>query len=150
MPIIATAQEPNKIVGTWKPQSIQAEIDGKILDLYGSNPAGSLIFTANGRFSVILHDPRIPPFASDDRMEASLEEMQSVMPGNLALYGTYTVGPDGQFFGQVVEGSSFPNWNGLQRGREQLALEADGNKMIERFANLPSGPAVTIVWARAE
>lgn len=136
------------IVGTWAPASIRAEIDGKTVDLYGSTPAGSLIFTENRRFSVILHDPRLPRFASDSRAKATNAEKLAAASGNLALYGTYTVGDDGQFLSQVVEGSTFPNWNGIRRGREQLTLEADGDPMTERFANLPDGPPVTIVWKR--
>lgn len=139
---------PNRIAGTWAPASLRAEIDGKLVDLYGPTPAGSLIFTENMRFSVIVHDPRLARFASDNRARATDTEKLAAAAGNLALYGTYAVGDDGQFLSQVVEGSSFPNWNGLRRGREQLTLDADGDTMTERFANLPDGPPVAIVWKR--
>ena len=127
---------------------MQAEIDGKMVDLYGPAPAGSLIFTDNMRFSVIVHDPRLARFASDNRAKATDAEKLAAASGNLSLYGTYTVGEDGQFFSQVVEGSSFPIWNGLKRGREQLTLNAAGDAMTEHFANLPDGPRLTIVWKR--
>ena len=100
------------------------------------------------RFSVIVHDPRLPRFASDNRAKATQSETLAAAAGSLALYGTYTVGDDGQFFDQVVEGSTFPNWNGLKRGREQLTLNADGDVMTEHFANLPDGPQIKIVWKR--
>ena len=148
---VRSQQQPerqNKIVGTWAPASVQAEIGGKTVDLYGVAPTGSLIFTENMRFSVIVHDPRLPRFASDDRAKATQSETLAAAAGSLALYGTYTVGDDGQFFDQVVEGSTFPNWNGLKRGREQLTLNADGDVMTEHFANLPDGPQIKIVWKR--
>ena len=147
----ARSQQPdrvNRIVGTWAPASVQAKIDGKMVDLYGLTPAGSLIFTRNMRFSVIVHDPRLHRFASDDRAKATPAEKLAAADGNLALYGSYAVTEDGQFSSQVVEGSSFPNWNGLRRGRDQLTLDADGDTMTEQFANLPDGPPITIVWKR--
>lgn len=96
------------------------------------------------RFSVILNDPRLARFASDNRAMATPAETLAAATGNIALYGTYTVGGDGQFFSQVVEGSSFPNWNGLKRGREQLTLNVDGDTMTEHFSNLPDGPPVRL------
>lgn len=139
--------ERNRMVGTWAPASIQATIDGKVVDLYGPEPAGSLIFTENMRFSVVLNDPRLARFASDDRRKATPEEVAAAA-GSIALYGTYAVGEDGQFLSEAVEGSSFPNWNGLRRGREQMTFTADGDTMTERFANLPDGPEITILWRR--
>ena len=141
-------ERQNKIVGAWAPASVQAEIGGKTVDLYGASPAGSLIFTGNMRFSVVVHDPRLSRFASDNRAKATQSETLAAAAGSLALYGTYTIGEDGQFLSEVVEGSTFPNWNGLKRGREQLTLNADGDVMTEHFANLPDGPQVRIVWKR--
>jgi Lipocalin-like domain len=88
---VQSQQQPgrqNKIVGTWVPASVQAEIGGKTVDLYGAAPAGSLIFTENMRFSVIVHDPRLFRFASDNRARATQSETLAAASGSLALYGT--------------------------------------------------------------
>jgi hypothetical protein len=47
--------------------------------------------------------------------------MQSVMLAILALYGTYTVGNDGQFFQSMVEGYPASQIGTAFRGREQPA-----------------------------
>lgn len=100
------------------------------------------------RFSVIIHDPWLFRFASDNRAKATQSKTLAAASGSLALYSTYNTGEDGQFLSQVVEGSTFPNWNGLKRGREQLIPNADGDVMTEHFANLPDGLQVRVVWRR--
>ena len=69
------------------------------------------------------------------------------MAGSIALYHRYTVGADGNFSGNSVEGSSFPNWIGDKRTTEVLTMIVDGDRMIENFQR-PGGAKVTIVWER--
>lgn len=54
----------NLPVGTWKLQSVQFEFadTGEAVDVYGSNPDGYLILTAEGRMVAILTSgDRRPP-----------------------------------------------------------------------------------------
>jgi Lipocalin-like domain len=120
-------QHLNKIAGTWAPASVQAEIDGKTVDLFGPTPGGSLIFTESMRFSVALNNPRLPRFASDNSAKATDAETPVAASGALALYGAYAVDEGGQFLDQVVE------------GLDPSELE-----------RAPDGPQVRIVWRRVD
>ena len=66
-----------------------------------------------------------------------------------ALYGTYTVDKEGNFAGNRVEGSSFPNWVGNIRTTDDLSLIVEGNSMTELFFR-PSGAKVEIIWKRVQ
>src|SRR5262249_29645798 len=110
-------------------------------------PRGKLIFTSDMHFVELIHDPRISRFKSIQRGEGTDAENRAAMAGSIALYGRYTVDADGNFSGNTVEGSSFPNWIGDKRTTEVLTMAVDGNRMIENFQR-PGGAKVTIVWER--
>ncbi|CAA9504283.1 MAG: hypothetical protein AVDCRST_MAG91-1228 [uncultured Sphingomonadaceae bacterium] len=143
-------ERPNRIIGTWAPAAFEAMIDGKLVRPHGPAPTGSLIFTDNGRFSVIMNDPRLARFSTEDRERVPDAELLRAAKGHVSLYGTYTVGEDGQFFRKILEGSSVPNWVGLRRGREVLTMNANaaGDTITERFTNPPNGPPYSIIWKR--
>lgn len=143
----AAAQTPNKVVGTWRPVSATLEVNGKMTLPYGPHPQGKLTFTSDLHFVEFLHDPRIPRFKSDTRGEGTDKENAAAMAGMLALYGRYTVDAEGNFSGNTVEGSSFPNWIGDVRTPKELTMEVNGNRMIEHFQR-SGGAKVTIVWER--
>ncbi len=143
----ALAAGPNKVAGTWRPTSATIDAQGATTNIYGPVPAGQLIFTENLRYSVILHDPRIARFASDVRGEGTDAENRAAFNGSIALYGSYTVDREGAFAGNVVEGSTFPNWIGDKRTREDLSMVVDGDKLVETFQR-PAGPRIRIVWER--
>lgn len=145
MPVFAAG--PNKAVGTWRPTSATIDAQGATTNIYGPTPAGQLIFTEDMRYSVILHDPRIARFASNVRGEGTDAENRAALNGSIALYGSYTVDGEGVFSGNVVEGSTFPNWIGDRRTRESLRMVVEGDKLIETFQR-PSGPRIRIVWER--
>ncbi|WP_037461055.1 lipocalin-like domain-containing protein [Skermanella stibiiresistens] len=141
------AQTLNKVVGTWQMTAATVEVNGTTSLPYGSEPQGKLVFTSDLHFVEFLHDPRIPRFKSNERGKGTDEENRAVMAGTLALYGRYTVDARGDFSGNTVEGSSFPNWIGDVRTTNELKMEVDGNRMIEKFQR-PGGAKVTIVWER--
>lgn len=140
-------QKPNKVVGTWRPISATVEVDGKISYPYGKEPQGRLTFTSDLHFIEMLFDPAIPKIKSNQRGGGTDEENRAVMAGMLALYGRYTVDADGNFTGNVVEGSSFPNWIGDVRTNADLTMVVEGNRMIENFQR-PGGAKVTIIFER--
>lgn len=143
----AVAQTPNNVVGTWRPVSAIVEMNGTKSFPYGPDPRGKLIFTSDMHFVELLHDPRIPRFKSIQRGEGTDAENRAAMAGSIALYGRYTVDAEGDFSGNTVEGSSFPNWIGDRRTTEVLTMVVDGDQMIENFQR-PGGAKVTIVWER--
>lgn len=143
-----SARKPNLVAGTWQPVSATVELDGKISMPYGPTPKGKLTFTEDMFFVEFLFDPRIPRIQSNARGGGTDDENKAIMAGILALEGRYTVDRDGQFSGNTVEGSSFPNWIGQVRSTKDLTMRVDGARMVENFER-PGGAKVTIIWERA-
>ena len=110
----------NKVVGMWRPRTIQATVGGKTVEPFGPAPAGLLCFHENLHFVELLSDPGVPKFASGARESGTAEENKAAVTGSLALFGTYTVDGEGNFTGNTVEGCTFPNWIGDRRSAEQL------------------------------
>ncbi|OLU30455.1 lipocalin-like domain-containing protein [Pseudomonas sp. PA27(2017)] len=141
-------QKPNKVAGTWNLIAAMVESDGVISHPYGPEPKGRLVFTPDLYFVEFLHDPRIQRFQSNQRGGGTDAENRAVMAGSLALYGRYTVDAQGDFSGNTVEGSSFPNWTGDVRTTQELRMEVEGERMIESFQR-PGGAKVRLVFQRA-
>jgi hypothetical protein len=141
------AQTPNKVIGTWQMTAATVEANGTTSLPSGPQPQGKLVFTGDLHFVEFLHDPRIPRFKSNERGGGTDDENRAAMAGSLALFGRYTVDAAGNFSGNTVEGSSFPNWIGDVRTTNELTMVVDGNRMIENFQR-PGGAKVTIIWER--
>ena len=75
------------------------------------------------------------------------EENAAAVAGALGQYGTYTVDENGDFAGNTIIGSTFPNWNGLQQSTAQLRMVIDGDTVSEQLTD-PDTPPVTIVYSR--
>ncbi|UEM07539.1 lipocalin-like domain-containing protein (plasmid) [Skermanella rosea] len=142
----ATAAE-NKILGSWRVVSAVANPETDNILPYGPKPQGMLVFAPDMHYIAVLHDPRIPRFGSDARGGGTAEENAAAMAGAIGFYGTYTVDENGEFSGNTVEGSTFPNWIGSARTTEQLRLTVDGDRMRETFTR-PGGLRIVIEWER--
>ena len=127
--------------------SAQIDPDGENLPAYGSEPNGLLVFTEDMHFVEVLTDSTIPEFASNERGQGTEQENRAAMAGSLGLFGTYSVDETGVFSGNRVTGSTFPNWIGDVRTREQLQMVVDGDRMVETFTR-PEGIQIVIVWKR--
>src|ERR1700751_131120 len=75
----AAAQSAKELVGTWAPFSV---------DTYGPNPKGSLIFEANGRYSLQLVRPNLPKYLSNNRIQGTPAEYKITVEGSLSHFGT--------------------------------------------------------------
>ena len=139
----------NKVLGTWRMVSAQIDPDGKNQLPYGSAPNGLLSFTADMHFVEVLTDSTLPKFASDERGQGTAQENRAVMDATLGLFGTYSVDENGEFSGNRVTGSTFPNWIGDVRTREQLKMVVTGDRMVETFTR-PEGTEIKIVWKRVD
>lgn len=137
------------LVGTWKMVSATIERQGSRSDAYGPNPHGWLVFTEELTFVEVLTDPRVPAFRSNARGEGTDEENRAAMAGSIGFFGRYTVDQNGEFTGNTVEGSTFPNWVGATRTQDDLQLKVDGNRMVENFQR-PDGTKVHIIWERVK
>jgi hypothetical protein len=140
----AAAQSAKDLVGTWTPVSV---------DAYGPNPKGSLMFEANGRYSLQLMRPDLPKFLSNNRTQGTPAEYKITVEGSLSHLGTYTVSGTDLIF--HIEASTFPNWTGTDQKRINLSITGDELK----YTNLaPSGGyqylvpagAAFVVWRRVK
>ena len=116
----------DQLVGTWSYASVVGERpDGSKFQPWGPNPVGSLIFTANDRYSVqiIRHD--LPKIASKDRLKGTPEENEAVAKGVFSHFGTYTVNEAEGTFTFQVEASSFAADNGTKHVRTITSFSAD-------------------------
>lgn len=142
-----TAPAPNDVLGTWRMVSATVEDRGGKSRPYGDRPNGLLVFTSDMRFVEVLTPGDAPPFASDVRGEGTDAENRRAMATTIGFFGVYTVDADGVFAGNRVDGSTFPNWIGDVRTREDLTLVVEGDRMIERFTR-PGGAAVSAEFER--
>ena len=143
------AQE--RLVGTWTLVSIYIEgPDGSRFDPFGANPTGILCLDGNGRISVQFIGSDLPNIVSNDRLDATPEEIKTVAQGILCYFGTYSVSDADRSLNIHIERSSFPNWKGADQKRF-LVLEGDEMKWINPTAST-GGPGFTghTVWKRAK
>jgi hypothetical protein len=145
----AFAEKRNVLVGTWQMVEATLEREGVRSEAYGPRPHGWLVFTEELTFVEVLTDPRVPAFKSAVRGEGTDDENRAAMAGSIGFFGRYTVDENGEFTGNTVEGSTFPNWVGATRTRDDLTLEVDGDRMVEDFQR-PDGTQVHIVWTRVK
>jgi hypothetical protein len=145
----AAAQDapPNQVVGTWRMVSAEIERDGAKVPAYGPRPNGLLIFSPDMRYVEVLTDGDAPRFASDARGQGTDAENRRAMAVSIGMFGTYTVDAAGRFSGNRVEGSTFPNWVGAVRTREDLRIDVEGDRMSESFTR-PDGTRIAIVFER--
>lgn len=141
------AEADNQLVGTWAMVTATTERHGVKADAYGPEPRGWLVFTKELTFVEVLTDPRVPKFVSEVRGEGTDEENRAAMAGGIGFFGRYTVDQSGEFSGNTITGSTFPNWVGAVRTRDDLRLRVEGDRMIEDFRR-PDGTKVHIVWER--
>lgn len=140
------AGDDAEIIGTWKLVSYNTELkDGSVnRPLFGTNPIGFMIFTADKRMMVVAEaENRKPPQKDEDRA-ALLRTM-------FAYTGSYRI--DGDKMIVKVDSS----WNGVWNGTEQVRFfRRDGNRLHfstgwQPYANLDGkiGRA-TLVFEKAQ
>src|ERR1700719_3712261 len=110
----AVAQSAKDLVGSWTAVSV---------DAYGPNPKGSLIFEANGRFSLQLMRADLPKYTSNNRTQGTPAEYKPTAEGSISYFGTSSV--SGTDLILHVEGSTFPNWTGTDQKRVNLSVTGD-------------------------
>ena len=136
----------NKVVGLWRPETIQATVNGQTMEPFGPKPTGLLCFHESLRFVELMSDPSVAQYASGVRENGTAEENKAAIVGNLALFGTYTLDDEGNFTGNTVEGCTFPNWIGDHRTADQIQEIVDGDHMLEIFQS--GDVRVEIHWQR--
>ena len=72
------------------------------------------------------------------------------MTGSFAYFGTYTVNEGERTFTVHYEGTTFPNFDGIDAKRTITALTADELKYENSVSTVGQGVVVEAVWKRAK
>ena len=140
----------DQLVGTWTQVSTKYKFpDGTMVDTFGSNPRGILIFDASGRVAFIAMRGSLPKFAANDRTKGSPEENKAVVGGSFAYFGTYTVNEADHSFTVHVDGSTFPNFDGADQKRT-FTLAGEELRYTNPVSTIGQGVIVEAVWKRAK
>jgi hypothetical protein len=117
-------QTAKDLLGAWTLVSVTVEEGGKKIEPFGRNPNGSLMLDSKGHFSIVVVRPDVPKFASNNRVAGTPEENTAAVRGSLGYFGTYSVSEVDRMISMHIEGSTFPNWNGMEQKR-LFALAGD-------------------------
>ena len=141
------SHDAKDLVGTWTLVSVVAERDGKKFDSYGPNAKGSLVFDANGRYSMIFIAAGLPKFASGNRSSGTADENKAVVAGSLAHFGTYVVDEADKSLTLQIDRATFPNWEGKNNKRSFVII---GNELRFTDPHASAGGIATTIFERAK
>ena len=138
------------IIGTWSLLLADTDAaDGTRMPNYGPNPKGTVMFGADGRYSLqIIRDVR-PKFAANDRLKGTPDENKAAVAGTLSHFGRYTLDDVGKTLTLRIEGSSFPNWDATSQVRPVTALTDEVLTWVTPVASGGGGKA-EVVWRKAK
>lgn len=142
----AAAQGARDIVGSWSfLLNETTNADGTKVNTYGVTPKGIIMFDEGGRFSLFIANPQRPKFASGSRLQGTAEEYKAAVQGSISYFGKYSIDEAAKTINFQIEGSSFPNWDGVTQTRP---FSISGDEL--RFTNSSgsSGGKVLVVLKR--
>ena len=144
----AAAQGAKSLVGSWTVvASDNVDASGKKTPIFGPDLRGSLIFTANGRYSLTLARTTLPKFALNNRLKGTAEENKAVVDGSLSHFGRYTVDDKDKTFTFHVETSTYPNWDGTTQKR---AFTVSGDELRYTTPAASAGGRADLIWKRVK
>ena len=136
-----------QLVGTWMLASWeQKKADGTKVRRYGENPLGIAFFDADGRYIISVMRSDRTKYASGALWQGTAEENKATADGTITYFGTYSVSEADSSIAIHIDGSSFPNWNGVDQKRI-VAITGDQLTLTVRP---PTGEIVDVVWKRAK
>lgn len=151
VPTDAAAQASQEtIVGAWTMESAQSvQPDGSRVDVFGPNPKGTMIFTRDGRFSLIQMRADLPKIAANSRDQGTPEEYKAIVQGSIAYFGTYIFKEAEKTLLLKLERSTFSNQLAQPEQRRLItALSAEELKFVN--PRTPSGMTLEVSWTRAK
>ncbi len=148
--LMSVAQAADSIVGTWRLVSwVEEETESKAQHKnFGEKPNGILMYTADGRMSVIFADPRRQPPASPKATDA---EAAQLYRGIVAYSGSYRL--EGDKVLVHVDASWNRAWDGTDR--PPTTIEVKGERLTSKTAPFVSPflgkrMVATLVWERVK
>src|SRR6202008_3776042 len=102
------------VVGTWTIVSAVVGEGASKVDVWGSEPKGTMILAENGRFAIVLMRGTPPKFTSNNRETGTPEENAAAIKGSIGYFGSYQVSDDGTMTVHI-DGATYPNWDGIEQ-----------------------------------
>jgi len=134
-----------QIVGTWVlVSSHDIEADGTRTDTWGTNPLGTYVFDANGRFAQIVMRSDLPKVSR--REDTTDAQAKAVVMGSLAMFGTYTVDEAARVVKVRFEACTFASFTGTEGKRVVERISAD--ELVFSNAGRAGGRRGESVWRR--
>jgi len=144
----AAAQQKSikeQLVGAWSYVSSNAtRPDGS--SLWGEKAKGLIILTEEGYFSWQVFRSDRPQFASNNRLNATPDELKATNQGSLAYFGTYSIDETTKTVTFRTQASTFPNSEGEVLKRVITKLTADELIYINPATTL--GARIEAIWER--
>jgi hypothetical protein len=136
-----------RLVGTWTVVSWeQKKSDGTKGQRYGENPVGIAFFDEGGRYIITVMRSDRTNYASGALWQGTSEENKATADGTITYFGTYSVSEADSSIAIHIEGSSFPNWNGV----DQKRIVAIAGDQLTLTVRPPTGDIVDVIWKRAK
>ncbi|MEP6608979.1 MAG: lipocalin-like domain-containing protein [Burkholderiaceae bacterium] len=136
----------SQVVGSWEAVSLTNFEGTQRREPMGPGLKGRLSVDPNGFFSIVLTRAGLPKVASNNRLIQTPEESSAIATGLLLYYGRYSLDEASKVLTIQIEGSSFPNWNGITQTRT-LILEGDQLTMRNQTTAVGGGSS-DLVWRR--
>ena len=137
------------ILGAWTLVSVVGEAaDGTRSEPFGPHPKGSMIFSAEGQFSLFQSRGDLPRLAAQDRTRATPEEAMAIIRGSIAYYGSYAVEEASRTLLVTLAGSTYANLLGGPAQR-RLITRLTGTELAFSNPRTPNGMTLHTLWRRA-
>ena len=141
------ARDP--VVGQWRLVSYVARADdGSVTYPLGSNPTGSLVYTAGGWMSVQLAATDRSQLPTDGVWGGSESDRAAAYASYFAYCGMYAI--SGDTIVHNIEMCLLPNWVGTDQVRY---FEVNGDELLLRTPPIEVGGTTLVndlTWARVE
>lgn len=142
--------EADKFIGAWRLLSAEFRAeDGTVVESpYGAEPQGLLMYDAHGSMAGQLANKNRKPFAINDRMAGTSEEIKAAFESYQAYYGTFKVDEREHVVTHTVVQALLPNWVGSEQKRYYKFQ--DGRLILRTPPLLIGGKRVTgtLVWEK--
>ena len=135
----AFARPPKGIVGTWRLVSFEDVEDGIVVRRFGEKPLGLFVYTSDGHVIIHIANPANPACIAPGKKsgpgkkdELALpacnpEQMQALLNGTVAYWGTYTVDT---VAGEVVHHVLSDVSNGYAGTDQHRPFHLNGNRLV--------------------
>ncbi|OAJ51747.1 hypothetical protein A6V36_22340 [Paraburkholderia ginsengiterrae] len=141
----ALAQAADILTGSWSLVSVTVMKSGNDVEQLGPHPQGQLILGNDGHYVLIVLRSDLPKFASGDRESGTPEENRTIARGNVAHFGTYTVGQAEHVIVFHIQKSTFPNWDADVQRRP---FTLDGDRLTYVTPGTFGYGSSKVVWQR--